>query len=341
MDTVSQEAMPTKVRRWPLSKKPKDRVSVSMVVPYRYTVSYKAVTRGKHNLHVQVNGQEISGSPFIITVYPDPTQLGCPLRTVPGLDMPYGIAINTSGEIVISEAGSHKVSIFDIQLQKVLTFGSHGERDHQMTSPAGIATDDKDNIYVTSEHKLQKFTSRGELIKCVRREGRKEGEFNDPRGITVHNSEVYVCDRNNHRIQVFDQELNFMRSIGSYGKGKGKFDAPQDVEFDTAGNMYVAEFGNTRVQVMDRYGQFIRLFDEKGEGKLGGPSGLHIADRFLYVTDFFSHCIMVYETTGKFVATFCQHGRADGELYGPHCITSFVNGFLYVCDHWNNRVQIF
>ena len=117
------------------------------------------------------------------------------------------------------------------------------------------------------------------------RRGRKEGEFNDPRGVTLYNNQVYVCDRNNHRIQVFDLDLNFVRSIGSRGTGGGEFDAPLDVKFDTAGNMNVAEFGNKRVQVMDISGHFIRSFGQEGEGKLGGPSALHIADKFVYVSD--------------------------------------------------------
>ena len=91
-----------------------------------------------------------------------------------------------------------------------------------MKYPKGIAVDDTDNIYVSSEHKLQKFTSSGELIKCIGRWGSKEGEFNDPRGVAIHSNQVYVCDRDNHRIQVFDLDLNFIRSIGSRGSGRGE-----------------------------------------------------------------------------------------------------------------------
>ena len=42
--------------------------------------------------------------------------------------------------------------------------------------------------------KLQKFTSTGELIKCVGRKGGKEGEFDDPHGLTLRDNLVYVCD---------------------------------------------------------------------------------------------------------------------------------------------------
>ena len=334
LETVSKEATPTKTAQ-------KTGLSVAMATPSRYEVSYTAVSRGQHKLHVQVNDREISGSPFTITVYPDPTQLGHPVRTVTGLTYPYGIAFNSRGEAVISERGGHRVSIFDKRGQKIQTFGSRGDSPHQMIYPAGIAIDGIDNIYVSSEHKLQKFTSSGELIKCVGQEGRKEGEFNDPRGVTLYNNQVYVCDDNNHRIQVFDLDLNFVRSIGSRGTGRDELDAPYDVKFDTAGNMYVAEICNERVQVMDISGHFIRSFGQEGEGKLVGLSALHIADKFVYVSDYNSHCIVVYETSGQFVTKFGRCGHKEGELSYPYCITSCTDGFIHVCDINNNRVQIF
>ena len=317
------------------------RVFVAMTSPSEYEASYTPVSRGQHKLHVQVNDREINGSPFTVTVYPDPRQLGHPVRTVTGLNLPYGIAFNSHQEMIVSECWGHRVSIFDIRGQKIRTFGSHGNSPDQMELPAGIATDDTDNIYVSSDHKLQKFTSRGELIKCIGRKGSKEGEFEDPRGVTLYDNQVYVCDRNNHRIQVFDLDLNFVRSIGSLGKGRGEFDAPLDVKFDTAGNMYVAEFRNERVQVMDTSGQFIRVFGQEGEGKLRRPSGLHIADKYVYVYDFSGHCIVVYETSGQFVTSFGRRGKKEGEFRGLFCITSCVDGFIYVCEYGNKRVQIF
>ena len=195
------------------------------------------MSRGRHKLHVQVN---VNGSPFTVTVYPDPKQLGHPVRTVTGLDGAYGIAFNNREEMVVSECNAHRLSILDTRGQKIRTFGSRGDSPHQMIFPAGIATDDSGNIYVSSDHKLQKFTSTGELIKCVGREGRKEGEFDD-HGLTLCDNLVYVCDRNNHHIQVFDLDLNFVRSIGSLGSGRGEFVKPFDVKFDTAENMYVAD----------------------------------------------------------------------------------------------------
>ena len=318
---------------------PSSKADLAVVVtsPSRYEVSYTAVSRGQHKFHVQVNDREINGSPFTVTVYPDPTQLGRPVRVVTGLNRPYGIAFNKCGEMVVSEWLGHRVSIFDIRGRKIRTFGLHGDSPDQMIYPKGIAIDDTDTIYVSSEHKLQKFTSSGEPLKCVGQRGRKEGiEFDDPRGVTLHDNKVYVCDRNNHRIQVFDLALNFVRSIGSRGNRRVKLQAPLDVKFDTAGNMYVAKYNNGRVQVMDSSGHFIRSFGQEGEEKYcGGLSGLHIADKYVYVSYFNGHCIVVYETSGQFVTSF------GGPICCPYCITSCADGFIHICDCSSNRVQIF
>ena len=275
------------------SKSPAIHVAVATTSPSRYEVSYTAVSRGQHKLCVRLNDKEINGSPFTITVYPDPTQLGHPVRVINGVNTPYGIAFNNHGKMIVSECHGHQICIFDIRGQRIRTFGSRGNRPEQMVSPAGIAIDDTDNIYVTSDHKLQKFNSSGELIKCVgqSQKGSKEGEFNDPRGVTLYNNKLYVCDNYNHRIQVFDLDLKFIRSIG---KGRGELHSQFDIKFDSTGNMYIADWGNKRVQVLDSSGHFIRLFGQEGEGRLRGPASVLIADQYVYVSDIGQHHIVVY-----------------------------------------------
>ena len=340
LETVLEEVTPTKASRRSRSKKAQKQViSVAMTTPSRYEVSYTAVSRGQHKLHVQVNAREISGSPFTITVYPDPTQLGRPVRTVTGLSGPYGIAFNSRGEMVVAESGHSLMSVINISGQRIMSFGSKGSGPEDMIMPAGIAIDDKNNVYVSSQHKLQKFTSSGELIKCVGQIGCNEIEFNDPRGVTLYNDQVYVCDSNNHRIQVFDPDLNFVGCIGSYGRGRGEFDAIDDVKFDGAGNMYVAEYSNKRVQVLDSSGHFIQTIGEKGEGKLPLAFSLLVADRYIYVAT--NNRINVYKTSGQFVTSFGRLGQKQGEFRRPFYITSCTSGYIYVADNCNNRVQIF
>ena len=284
-----------------LQPKEKEKQKVS-----RYKVSYRGVSQGLQKLYIPGSDEESRNIlyvlrrreyghaqyPFTMTVYRDPTQLAHPVRVVTGLNRPYGIAFNSRGEMIVSECWGHQIAIFDIRGQRIRTFGSRGDSPEQMTYPAGIAIDDMDNIYVSSKHKLQKFTSSGELIKCVGQWGSKEAEFYGPLGLALHNNQVYVCDCRNHRIQVFDLDLNFIQSIGSHGKGRGEFATPLDVKFDRDGYMYIADCGNNRVQVLDRSGHFIRVFGE--EGIKCGPTAIHIVDKYVYVGEY-DH-ILVYES---------------------------------------------
>ena len=349
LQSTSSQATPTSASRWlwfkktllpSLTARPLN-AAVAVISPSRYEVSYTVVRRGPHKFYVRVNGSEINGSPFTMTVYPDPTQLGPTVRVVKQLNRPYGIAFNSRGEMIVSERYGHQVSVYGVRGRKIRTFGSHGDRPEQMILPAGVAVDDTDNIYVSSLHNLQKFTSSGELIKCIGRRGSKEAEFDDPRGVTIHSNQVYVCDRDNHRIQVFDLDLNYIGSIGSHGRERGELDCPLDVTFDTSGNMYVVELGKDRVQVMDSSGQFIRMFGQEGEGKLSGPTAVHIPDKYVYVSDWDNGRITVYETSGQYVTSFGRCGEGEGEFRSPYCITSCVSGCVYVCDLCNNRVQVF
>ena len=157
----------------------------------RYHVSYRGLSQGLQKLYIPRNDGESrnilhflrireydhSQYPFPMTLYPDPTQLAHPVRVVTDLTVPYGIAVNSRGEMIVSENRGHQIGIFDIRGQRIRTFGSRGDSSEQMNWPAGIAVDDMDNIYVTSYHKLQKFTSSGELIKCVGQRGSKEGSL--------------------------------------------------------------------------------------------------------------------------------------------------------------------
>ena len=239
---------------------------------FRYEVSYIGVSPGlqrlygrgsdvnNHILHVlRMREYAHSQYPFTMTACSDPTQLSRPVRVVTGLRGPSGIAFNSRGEIIVSEYWEHQISVFNVRGERIRTIRSRDDCPEQIVSPREVAIDDMDNIYVCSQCQLQKFTNSGELTECIRKIGSNEVEF-DPIGITIHNNYVYVCDSDNHCIQVFDMDLNFIKSIGSHGKGEGEFDSPEDIKFDTSGNMYVADLDNYRVQVLDSSGHFVRMF---------------------------------------------------------------------------------
>ena len=323
--------------RWPWSKKEPTPAATRSVCQYK--VFYTALDSGQHKLHVRLNSSEVSGSPFNIIVYPYPTQLGTLVKVVTGFKDPWGIAINSHGEMVVSNFTSGTVSLLDREGKQIQTYGSKGDIPDQMRFPTGVGVDSDDNVYVASHHKLQKFSRDGHLIKCVDQYGSKDGEFREPKGLRLHHGHVYVCDGLNYRIQVFDTDLNFIRTIGSPGSGRGQFNRPYDLDFDSEGKAYISDNQNHRIQVIDTSGQFVGQFgQEEGEGNLKSPTAVHVRGQFVYVSDEGHGRIAVYQTSGQFVTSFGKH--TGMELGAPYGITSDCNGLIYVPD-FNKSIQVF
>ena len=310
-----------------------------MISSSQYKISYVAFIRGKHELYVKVNSLELQGSPFNITVYPDPKFFHLPtfpITILTKLDDPSSIIVKDSGELIVSEVRGDKISIIKGDSRQVFLKLTN-------LAPSCIVTDADTNFYLTREHKLLKFNHQGDLINHIgcNKSGYANNRFNNPRGVTLYKEMLYVCDSDNHRIQVFDLNLRYNKTIGSKGNGSLQFEAPFDVKFDFAGNMYVAEMENERVQVIDHRGKFVRVFGEEGKVDLDGPTGLAIIDKYVYVADWKGHRITVYNTLGEFVASFGKEGNGTGEFHYPYCVTAGADGYIYVCDWQNERVQIF
>ncbi len=66
--------------------------------------------------------------------------------------------------------------------------------------------------------------------------------------INLSNGNIYVADYNNHRIQVFDSDGNFVKKFGKQGSQDGQFNVPRGVAVDSNNNLYVADAGNVRIQ---------------------------------------------------------------------------------------------
>jgi len=115
-----------------------------------------------------------------------------------------------------------------------------------------------------------------------------------------------------------------------------------DLAFDSQGNIYVCEYGNNRVQVLDPSGHYLWQFGhESGPGKLNQPEGIHIAHDCVYVLDCENDRIAVFQLSGAFLTSFGKEGKGRGEFNRPKGIVFDCNGFLYVCDWLNCRIQVF
>ena len=322
--------------------------SVARKTTGRYEVSYQPNTRGQHVLNVTVNGEPVQGSPFLVYVRPAPHLLGKPVRVI-RLDFPYMIATTGSGELAVSEYYNYKISFVSRDGERIRSIDTtsvrSGIRRYKLL-PKGVAVDEDGNIYVTDValDRLSKFNSDGKLVKTVGGEGSKTGQFDDPHGIALSkDNKLFVCDCDSHSIQVFDTNLKFISCFGKFGSGEGEFRSPTDLTFDPAGDVYVTDRYNHRVQVFSQNGTFLRTFGRPGSrrGELSEPWGIYVDHDYVYVVEYWNSRVSVFYTSGAFITSFGRRGSRKGKLSNPHGITIDQDGFLYVCDSLNNRIQVF
>jgi hypothetical protein len=87
--------------------------------------------------------------------------------------------------------------------------------DGLFRQPTDVAWDSDGNTYITDGYinsRVAKYDKNGDWVKSWGSKGTGPGQFNLPHSIAVdRNNNVYVGDRSNHRVQVFDTDGKFLR----------------------------------------------------------------------------------------------------------------------------------
>lgn len=145
-------------------------------------------------------------------------------------------------------------SKINIKLSEVLSIGSL--EDDILFQWTGVVVDDKDNIYISDimDYKIKKFDASGNLIASAGRRGEGPGEFLSPRSLAQSHNRVYVIDESIRAIQVFDDQLIFIKRIPFRM-------AINDIEIGAEDCIYSASLSYQKQGVLlclDREGNLIR-----------------------------------------------------------------------------------
>ena len=294
-----------------------------------YHITYTPRIRGRHDLMVKVNGQVIAGSPFRVFVKIHPTQLGPPVRTITGVNQPWGIATNSKQQLVVAEYGG-KITIREQDGKTLQTI------KNKLRRPRGVATGPDGAIYVTDDtHCLLKFDKDGQLLKTV------QNEFQSPYFIKSINNRLYVSDRDKNVVKVLDTDCNIIGTIPTKECPK-----PIDITEGEDG-LYVVgggEEGKIGVYTCVPNGEFrCHLNIQPSSVTLSYPRGICFdCSGHLFVTQYGSgvRCVYVFKPSGEHVATLGQASRGVRMGY-PAGIAIDEDGFVYVCDFWFKNVLVF
>ena len=133
--------------------------------------------------------------------------------------------------------------------------------------PTELVPDAAGDLYVSDGYRnarVHRFSPHGELKFSWGEPGKTApNQFHLPHSLLVHDGRVYVCDRENHRLQLFNTD-------GEYLTMWTDIQRPMDISVDREGVLYVSEGSvdgsSARVSVLSTEGEVLARFDCRGPG---------------------------------------------------------------------------
>jgi DNA-binding beta-propeller fold protein YncE len=252
---------------------------------------------------------------------------------------PHGVAVDEDRWLAVTDTSAAAVHIIDLLERTHTTV--YGWESDRLQTPVGVAWMNGDVVIADAQ--------RGELIRFSR-----TGEF-----LATHGSDDLVrpvglafapsrgmllaVDGGEHRVVVFDERGNLVRTFSGPGAATGLLNFPTHI--GAAGELiFVADSGNFRLQVFDFDGGFVTSFGKKGDaaGDFALPKGVTV-DRHghVYVVDSQFENIQVFAMDGTLLMALGDEGRGPGEFWLPAGICVDNTDRIWVADSGNRRVQVF
>lgn len=260
---------------------------------------------------------------------------------------PYGIAVDSKGNIYVADGKVGAIFIFNAET-KDLQMLKNGKDGH-FGDIIGLAMDDSDRLFVsdTKFHRILVFDRNHKIEGSI-----SEGGMVDPAGMAVDNENrfLYVADAGLDQVLVFDADkLTLIRKLGTAGKKHsltepGQFAAPENVAVDADGNLYVTDMFNNRVEVFDADGNFIRAWGKQGDrpGYFSRPKGIAIdADGHVWVADGVQDILQCYTADGHFLMWMGGHGLFPGQFRALAGLYIDKNNRIFTSEQYPGRVQMF
>lgn len=241
----------------------------------------------------------------------------------------HGITMAPDDTIWLTDDGDHTVRRFTRDGDLLATIGTSGRASDTgydgktlasvarggppFNRPTNLAVAPSGDLYVSDGYgnaRVHHFSARGELRRSWGESGSGPGEFRLPHGVAVHrDGRVFVCDRENDRIQIFSPEGEFLEQWTDVQR-------PTKLVFDGPRLAIVAELC---------WRDGMRSFRS-------GPITGHHPSR-----------IAVLDPHGRVLARLGDHGPIDetwgagdpcraGNFCAPHGLALDPNGDLYVAE---------
>ena len=157
---------------------------------------------------------------------------------------------------------------------------------------------------------------------------------------------VYVFNRGKHPMMIFNSAGEFLDSWG-----EGIFVRPHGVSQGPDNTLYCTDDGDHTVRQCTLDGEILMTIGNPGNASnpfSGNPFNrcTHTAtdpsNGDIFITDGYGNSrIHKYSENGKLIKSWGAPGAGEGEFNIVHNIATDKDGYLYVCDRENHRIQVF
>ena len=255
------------------------------------------------------------------------------------LNNPRSLSIHyRTGNIYIADSNNHRVQVFTCNGDYLFMFSE------KMNKPFGICVS-QNKVFTTQllGNCINMYKLEGKLIKSVGNEGNGVAQFKNPRGLHVthrnnNNYNIYVCDFDNHRIQILTEELKYHSMLGI-----DLFKYPRDVKV-TRDRVLVLADNDPCMFVFNSDHVLTNRLISKGVGKqTNNPRCFDIDREYnIIMSDYLNHCVYVFNQEGAQIHKFGKEGQGIGEFYHPCGIALNNTGhIIIVCEKNANCLQFF
>jgi sugar lactone lactonase YvrE len=157
---------------------------------------------------------------------------------------PHGIHVDRDGNVWATDgsgkgAKGHQVFKFSPDGNVLLTLGTAGvtgETPTTFNQPSDVFVAQNGDIFVADGHggnsnaRIVKFSKSGTFVKAWGKKGSGPGEFDAPHSLAMDSrGRLFVADRSNNRIQLFDQDGAFLAEWKQFGRPSGIYIDRNDV----------------------------------------------------------------------------------------------------------------
>ncbi|MGK9477875.1 NHL repeat-containing protein [Melioribacter sp. OK-6-Me] len=170
------------------------------------------------------------------------------------------------------------------------------------TSARSFSIDHAGSIYVVdiSTNELLKIDSVGTIIKVVGGYGWDNYTFDFPADVHSTLLNVYVADKYNDRIQIFDKDLNYITTLSTYSSEP--FRHPISVSVSNQGDVFLIDSDNSRLLKFTSDGQYLLEVGGilAGNSVLENPEAFSIIDNKIFVLD--TQSLFIFDLWGNNIA---------------------------------------